>query len=255
MAGLLAAVAAAPPPGQQPWFAASAEKQQFVVWAVARMGAKADAAVAFAARSGLLPVSAVDQVGRVEAAMAAFPAAARQLWQQPLLRQHLEAAAPALLQRGDEIDSSASASVSRLQIPRAGGGLAATPDAHLGLLAALAQQLDPLALGLLRLPGCYNPACTSRAGASEADMKLKRCTGCKIARCVGSMPLVAPARDCACAANSSRVQQPPHALADTANTTCTRYCGAECSKQHWKHHKSSCRKAAAAAAAAGGADA
>jgi hypothetical protein len=34
----------------------------------------------------------------------------------------------------------------------------------------------------LRLPGCYNPACTSLAGASESGMPLKWCTGCMIAR-------------------------------------------------------------------------
>jgi len=94
-------------------------------------------------------------------------AAAVQLGQQPLLRQQLAVAAPALVQRAVAV---------------AGVGAASQPQAEpLQLLVALRQQLDPLALGL-RLRGCYNPACACLAGASEADMKLKRCSGCLIAR-------------------------------------------------------------------------
>jgi len=99
-------------------------------------------------------------------------------------RQALAAAAPALLPAAgalaggtaafDRSSFKANGQPIRLQL--------AVEDRVLDLFAALRrQQLDPLALGL-DLPGCWNPACSSLAGASEADMQLKRCTACKTAR-------------------------------------------------------------------------
>jgi hypothetical protein len=154
-----------PAPGQaQPWFAASAERQQFTLLALGRIGAKAAAVVqGQGMRVGL--------EGLLAMATDLLQLAAGQLSGQPLLRQQLEAAAPKLLQQAANMKA-------ELRLPPSVDG---QPRAPMMLLAALAQQLDPLALGLA-LPGCYNPACTSLAGASEAGMPLKTCMGCKTAR-------------------------------------------------------------------------
>jgi hypothetical protein len=162
MTELLLAVLLAPWSGQQePWYAASAEKQQFVLFALARLGPHA----------GAMLTSAWNASGRRD--KDALMAAAVKLAQPPL-RQLLEAAAPTLLPLADPLADAVLSSrhqpADETIVRRA-----------MGLLVALGEQLDPLALGLA-LPGCWNPGCTSLAGASEADMKLKRCKGCRVAR-------------------------------------------------------------------------
>ena len=155
-----------PGPEQQPWHAASAERQQCALLAAAQVGRHASAIARATAAPRRGPAS---QPEHDPAAL--LPAAVAQLAQPPL-RQLVEAAAPAFLADADALLSSSQGSSSdRL-------GRAAE------LLTALCRQLDPLALDL-RLPGCWNPACTSVAGASEAGMKLKVCTGCKTARWAG----------------------------------------------------------------------
>jgi hypothetical protein len=195
-----------PLPGQEPWFAASAERQQFALFVLARVGTSAAAmSVQIAA-----PIIAVRLDGDepaidltrpdaqvVDAAAAALAAAATQVAQQPLLRGLLEVVAPTLLPEADAVlahGSDGSASVTPPSEDPLGLDLRPRlPSVPLHFLRSLARQLDPLALGLA-LPGCYNPACTSLAGASEAAMPLKRCAGCNIARWVGlGSPQVKPA--------------------------------------------------------------
>ncbi len=74
----------------------------------------------------------------------------------------------------------------------------------LSLLQQLHERLDPLALGV-RLPGCYSPRCAARGGLSEAALRTKMCTGCRVAR----------------------------------------YCDAACAKQHWRWHNVGCTQAIA----------
>lgn len=179
MADLLHAMLLPPAPGQQPWFAASSERLQFVVFVLARIGGKAVAPPFFDATiSHLVPLRTVDGVTN---AIDQLHAAAQQLAQQPLLRQQLEVAAPALLSQADAASTLVRGWTINDAIVRPGFAALEMRPAALELMACLAQQLDPLALGL-RLPGCYNPACTSLAGDSEADMALKTCAGCRIAR-------------------------------------------------------------------------
>ena len=151
-------------PGQEPWCAASPERQQCALFVLAQAGRHASA-IARAAHSGPAGQRLGDNTG------ALLPAAVAQLGRQPL-RQLLEVAAPALVADADALLSSSLGSA-----PGSSALLGRTVE----LVSALSAQLDPLALGL-RLPGCYNPACTSLAGASEAAMKLQRCSACKIAR-------------------------------------------------------------------------
>jgi len=216
------------PAGQRPWFAGSVERQQFVLLALAYIGGKgAEAVLEWMADLGRAADPAREQV--MGKAAGQLQAAAVQLGQQPLLRQQLAVAAPALVQRAVAV---------------AGVGAAASqPRAEpLQLLVALRKQLDPLALGL-RLRGCYNPACTCLAGASEADMPLKLCAGCKIARCVA--PGLCPGSVGAC-----RCYCCPALLAGShsASPGFCRYCDAACAKAHWKHHKAACKRVSAAAA-------
>ena len=182
-----------PEPGHQPWYAASAERQQFALFALARLGGRLVASLAVLKSrrpAGAVPVSAsgaeeearvIRQHGEMLSVASALHAAAVQLGRQPL-RQVLKVAAPALLPAADDLvggirpcdhSQTMSDGSARLRV--------GMEDRVLDLFAALPRQLDPLALGLA-LPGCWNPACTSLAGASEADMKLKRCTACKTAR-------------------------------------------------------------------------
>ena len=157
--------------GGQPWAADSVERQQFALFMLTRV-CLAAATLVHATLSDSAPASREQS----EAA-GVLLAAARQL-REPPLRQLMEVAAPALVVDVDALSSGLGSA-----LPGTGDGTCSpallTPA--LDLLTALRDQLDPLALGLA-LPGCWNPACTSLAGASEADMKLKRCTSCKVAR-------------------------------------------------------------------------
>jgi hypothetical protein len=177
-----------PAPGQaQPWFADSPRKQQLALLVLARLGGRAAEAV--------LPFSGMARVGNdrdaaQEQAMRSVAdgmhAAAVHLGRQPLLRRLLEAAAPGMVPAADSVAASArgrqaSADSSRPADQQPDAVLQLIQAEPLQLLVALRQQLDPLALGL-RLRGCYNPACACLAGDSEADMRLKLCAGCKIAR-------------------------------------------------------------------------
>jgi len=155
-----------PYPGQAPWYAASSERRQFAVYVLARVGGRAAAiAATFAANPDAAESHSPYEAHHV-ADVISLVQGASQLLGRPPLRQLVEAAAPALLPEADAVAGS-----------RQGAG---TGRQSLQLLFALSRQLDPLALGL-DLPGCYNPACTSLAGASEADMPVQRCTGCKMA--------------------------------------------------------------------------
>jgi hypothetical protein len=173
MARLLDAMLPLPVFGHQLWDATSSERQQFVMFALARVSG-AVAALAIGGTEG------TPGPELAEAAMIVLWSAAQQLGGQPLLRQQLEVAAPALLARADAVAAAAVASQAQgIAAPDAPGLSAAREP--LRLLVDLGRQLDPLALGL-SLPGCHNPACTSLAGVSEAAMPLKRCMGCKVAR-------------------------------------------------------------------------
>jgi len=170
---------------QEPWFAASSERQQFVLFTLAHIGgAAASIVIDIAEGTG---AAARERVARAGAGstgtplarfMAKLLAIAQQLGREPLLCQQLEVAAPALLPSADAAaatgdESSCDGHLNQLM-------MGVTPE-PLRLLVGLRRQLNPLALGL-SLPGCYNPACTSVAGDSEAAMVLERCDGCKIAR-------------------------------------------------------------------------
>jgi hypothetical protein len=115
---------------------------------------------------------------------AAVHATAQQLSRQPTLRALLGSAAPALLPEADEVAGTAITSTARSRA----AGAAMVPSGAIApaatLLASLARQLDPLALGM-RPPGCYNTACLVRRGGGAADAALKTCKGCKIARWAG----------------------------------------------------------------------
>jgi hypothetical protein len=182
-----------PAPGQAPWYAATEERQQFALFALARLGGRLQFGLSLmisrqpAGSVGLDLedwVRHVQQHGQKVAVTSAVCTAAEQLGRQPLLRQALAAAAPALLPAADAL-AGGTAAIDRSSFTADGQPTRlqlGIEDRVLDLFAALPRQLDPLALGLA-LPGCWNPACTSLAGASEADMKLKRCTACKTARC------------------------------------------------------------------------
>jgi len=177
LSGLLQSVV--PEPGEEPWFAGSAERQQYAMLVLSHVGTQLAAAVL---QLSTLPAMGAEELELVAEAVDSAHAAAEQLAQPPL-RQLLEVAAPALLPLADEVG--AAVQQPACNVGADGGGLAQLQSAlqprHVKLLASVAQQLDPLALSLA-LPGCYNPACTCLAGASEADMPLKRCAGCKTAR-------------------------------------------------------------------------
>jgi len=158
-----------PPPGQLPWHAASPERQQFALLVLAGAGMHASSPALASTR-----YSSGSQVHVILAA-------ALQLAQPPL-RQLLETAAPALVVDADALLASSSEGGCPVHAGNSFGSPALRQAVD--LLTALAWQLDALALGLA-LPGCYNPACTSLVGASEAAMKLKRCTACKTARWAG----------------------------------------------------------------------
>jgi len=172
---LLRALSQPPVTGRAPWYAASGETQQFALLLLARLGRHASAMAAHMAK-------ALEEEAVVLEAVAAMQAAVEQLTQPPL-RQLVEVAAPAWLSDADAFSSSRQGA----EPPASASAALSSPLLRqaVELLTAFSQQLDPLALGLA-LPGCYNPACTSVAGASEAGMKLKRCTGCKTARWAGS---------------------------------------------------------------------
>jgi hypothetical protein len=180
MAALLHCALRAPARGEQPWYAASAERQQFVLLLIARVGGRAGARLLESIDGGARAIGIpADQehppfIDRLHAA-------GRQLAQQPLLRRQLEVAAPALLPRAEAVGALSQAWTSEDDPRDPSEVVVYVAPEPLQLLAALAQQLDPLALGL-RLPGCYNPACTSLAGASEVAMKMKVCASCKVAR-------------------------------------------------------------------------
>ena len=168
-------------PGEQPWFASSRERQEFGLLMLTHLGTRLAARIVqLAGMSQQQAASPQDQWG-VGQAVDAVLAAAQQL-SRPPLPQLLAVAAPAMVAAAEAVGA---ISVDACSCPPAARGYGWAPAAlqpqHVKLLADLALQLDPLALGLA-LPGCYNPACTCLAGACESDMKLKRCTGCKIAR-------------------------------------------------------------------------
>jgi hypothetical protein len=169
--------------GQQPWYAASTERQQFALLALAHVGGRTAAAVlALTADQGGVQLPDAGVAIELAEAVAVLRAAAEQLGRPPL-RALVAEAAPALLRDADACSDAAAAASSssrtRSSPVNPGGVGVELPRAHLELLAALGAQLDPLGLGM-RLPGCYNPACTSVTGASEAGTKL--CKGCKTAR-------------------------------------------------------------------------
>jgi hypothetical protein len=167
-----------PPPGERPWYADSVARQQFWVLLLAHVGGKTAPLLLEWVQNPLSVAGGAADVQQMLRRIAdALQAAVVQLVQPPL-RAQLEAAAPALVPCADAVadslraqQSSSSSSIARRAEP-------------LELLLSLVQQLDPRAPGL-RLPGCCNPACTSVAGASEADMKLKVCTGCRTVRWAG----------------------------------------------------------------------
>jgi hypothetical protein len=174
-----------PAAGQPPWYATSPERQQAALFVAAHL----DQAVA-ARLERTVPQGEASAVAMPEAelqkmsiALRTVHAAALQL-SQPPLRALLELAAPALLPLADQMPDFALAQPAVFDPLRPSSGgvvLLLLVEPAAGLLMDLGRQLDPLALGLA-LPGCYNPACTSLAGAGEAGMKLKRCAGCQIAR-------------------------------------------------------------------------
>jgi hypothetical protein len=163
------------------WYATSRARQQCALLVVARVGTMLSRTALADVSAGRPPsFPADDPAFKHEMLRAAtgLAAAAEELVQAPL-RPLLEAAAPALVPAAEEV---------RRQV-RAAGGRLGWDDVVVAIdimqfADDLADQLDPLALGL-RLPGCYNPWCRSLAGASEADAPLKRCAGCKVARWVG----------------------------------------------------------------------
>jgi len=183
-----------PEGGQAPWYAASAANQRFATFLLARLGGKLAAGITALTSQpsdpslGRLGSPHPGFMGDVRDATAALAAAAGQLPAQPALRKQLEAAAPALLPAADALLAAAgggSDEVGGQQGAAAGAASGAQQEpgsAALRLLASLAQQLDPCALGVDSMPGCCNPACTSLAGASEAGMSLKRCSACKTVR-------------------------------------------------------------------------
>jgi hypothetical protein len=179
-------------PGQQVWYGAGGSedwRSQLALFLLARAGG----AVAAAALPYLLPDAASSEVDTAAQAslcgeakaVPVLSAAAAQLVREPSLRQLLEAAAPALLPAADEMHAAWAVCEAAWSSGAGGRDGSDLQRGSLELLVALGRQLDPLALGL-DLPGCWNPSCTSLAGASEVDMKLKKCTACKIARWVAS---------------------------------------------------------------------
>jgi len=172
-----------------PSFAITTERQQFVLLVLARFGGPAAAQLLQQHSNSsdgtcqLLfprPQSGSESLSLEVRLAFRLPGAAKQLGGQPLLRQQLEAAAPALLPAADAVLTLGDDDIV-CSDPDPDHVLMTLKPEPLQLLVALGQQLDPLALGL-RLPGCYNSACTSLAGASEAAMVLKTCAGCRVAR-------------------------------------------------------------------------
>jgi hypothetical protein len=165
---------------QRGWCAASSERQQFALLLLAHVGGRAAAAMlALPENPGSVQLADATSLAT---AVATLRQAAEQLGQPPL-RSLLAQAAPSALPGVDALSSAApdsSSSSSRTRSCLISPGVQLTvPLQHLELLVALGAQLDPLALDL-RLSGCYNPACTSLAGAIESGTKL--CKGCKTAR-------------------------------------------------------------------------
>ena len=190
---LLAALV--PQPGQVPWFAGSAEKQQFALLVLARLGGRlarwADSLAALAPLTMALgrAAMAADAEGALTMVESVLKAGL-ELAGQPLIHQLVAQAAPSALQVL-QAESPAAVQGRPLSASAAAQPSAAERRARRTFLASLSAQLDPLALGLA-LPGCYNPACTSLAGVSEAAMPLKTCTGCRIARWGYSWPHHSP---------------------------------------------------------------
>jgi len=179
-----------PPPGQQPWYAGSAERQQFALLVIARVGARLSQRLV-AILNGQpggdgTPFFLRDlhDLDIVKGMVAAVQAAAQQLGAQPALQRLLEVAAPAQLPAAGEVAAPTQREGSHTPTPAQPLVALSLPVQHMQLLTSLAMELDPLALGLA-LPGCYNSDCTSLAGASEADMPVKTCKGCSIARWAG----------------------------------------------------------------------
>jgi hypothetical protein len=169
---------------QAPWWAASAERQQFALFLLARVGGKL-AEVLSDIQAGRLPLpSEPQEVCMVMSAFSDAHAATLMLGAQPQLVVLMQAGAPGLLRELMGVFNRPDNAQERDDAPVRGGVQVSVDSRGLPILAALPRQLDSLALGL-RLPGCYNPACPSLAGASETDMPLKLCAGCRTARWVG----------------------------------------------------------------------
>jgi hypothetical protein len=161
---------------REPWLAGSIERQQFALLAAARVGGPAAEFILnfhlTPQTPGITDAAELQLITDMLNAEHALVSPALQLAQPPL-RELVAVAAPAVLARADRLgagpppDMSRAAAFERMRPP-------------FDVLAALAQELDPLALGL-ELPGCYNPACASLEGEGEASMPLKRCMGCRIA--------------------------------------------------------------------------
>ncbi|PNH08348.1 hypothetical protein TSOC_005070 [Tetrabaena socialis] len=134
-------------------------------------------------------------------------------------------AVPSATARGGASDGGSSGGSSRQDGAAAAGG---GEDAAVLLAAAQAEAPRwPLSLVMPRQDGppqwpprvlrlCGNPSCTNFSGPAEADLPLRKCSGCKAVR----------------------------------------YCGASCQRQHWREggHKEACAQLKAATEAAKGGD-
>ena len=190
----------------QRWCAGSLDRQQFILFWLAHVGAMMGVAAESILRESMLrrtaytsldgtPAGLLGMFATAEYAHAALTwgdalhRPARQLAQLPLLVQQLREAAPGLMPLIESLALLPEGMGRACELPtglECSGRAAPAQDRDalqcmVQLLTALGRQLDPLALGL-RLPGCWNPGCTSLAGASEAGMPMKLCAGCQIAR-------------------------------------------------------------------------
>ena len=167
-----------PAAGRDPWWSASTERQQFALLTFARIGSKLARALLRIVQGQHRP--SVQPPGQQMADIYAdVEEAAELLGQDALLGQHLDLGAPGW-RRDAQLLSERPADERGYRMQDASLTI---PDVRpLELLIILPYKLDQLAPGLA-LPGCYNPACTSLAGASEAGMPLKWCAGCQTARC------------------------------------------------------------------------
>jgi len=186
--GYLVDLIAPAPAGQlEPWYDASPERQQVALFLLARVGSRAAATVLALTQSptGTTEVGTPEVLSRLVGLTDRLQTGAHQLSLEPALRELLEVGAPAVVPASDKLDAilvrQRVASRNYVRPVSSNQALFNLLGDPLYLLEDLGRQLDALALDLA-LPGCWNPACTSLAGASEAGMPLKTCTSCKIAK-------------------------------------------------------------------------